>query len=136
MPRAVTGGSASRRYSWRHRALLWSLDWLPWPRGERVLALYWTARDLMRPGSLRQARRWAATRQAGSAGCWRLTLACVAGRARIQAAKTMVGLPGPAALRPHITIEGEEHLRAACKRGGVLLSGFHFGLTPTTLPLQ
>jgi len=99
------------------------------------LALYATARGLAQPESLRHARRWAAAQEATPAGRWRLALALVAGRARNRAANAMLGLPGPAPLRPQITIEGEENLRAACERGGVLLAGFHLGPARRVLPL-
>lgn len=108
------------------RGLLVVLDILPWPWGERMLTGFFAARAFLQVGRLRQALRWIAAHPGGRRGRWRRAVSICAHHGRVVARLAALGLRDPVALRPHLVIRGEEHLRSVS--GGAILLGFHLGM--------
>src|SRR5258705_11432343 len=100
-------------------ALMLALDRLPWPWGEEILTASFVARTFVRIGRLRQALTWAASQESSSR--WRLAMALCSRHGRFVARSGPVGLRDPAALRPVLTVPGEEHL-APSRNGAIFLS--------------
>ena len=114
--------------------LIFGLDVLPWPWGERLLARVFVVKAFVQVSHLRQALRWAAAQPVRGAARWRLALALFAHHGRAVARSAIVGLRTPEAWRPYVEIRGEEHLRSA--RGGVILLGFHLGMPASDVALR
>jgi len=114
--------------------LILSLDMLPWPWGERLLALTFVLKACVQVSCLRQALRWAGAQSLSGARRWRLAMALLAHHGRALARSAIVGLRSPEAWRPYVKIRGEEHLRSA--RGGAILLGFHVGMPGSDIALR
>ena len=132
--------SRSRKTRWQARSrgpysrhvwlLLRVLDLLPWPWGEEMCARLFVAKALVRPSWMRKALTWAEEHPRHGQSRWRLALSICAHRGRVAAQHALLGIRSPEALRRHVVLVGEEHLRAAS--GGILL-GFHLG-SPAVAP--
>jgi lauroyl/myristoyl acyltransferase len=112
-------------------ALLIVLDRLPWPWGEHVLASIFMVAGLVHPSRRRKAVAWASTQRRDRR--WRLAAAVCAATGLWIARWRLLGLRSPDDFRPHVVVEGEEHLGAV--RGGAILLAFHLGPPHAELPL-
>jgi hypothetical protein len=108
------------------------LDVLPWPWGEDILTYLAAAVFLADTSWRRRALRWASA-QPGRRP-WRLTVALCVFRGRWVPRSALLGLRGPEDMRPHLTLEGAEHLAAT--PGGAILLGFHLGPPNADLTLR
>lgn len=133
----MTGAPAGARpsqYGAATWALILSLDVLPWPWGEHLLAWVFVVKAFVQVGHLRRALRWASAQPVRGAARWRLALALLAHHGRVVARSAIVGLRAPEAWRPYVEVRGEEHLRSA--GGGVILLGFHLGMPGSDVALR
>lgn len=112
-------------------ALLLTLDLLPWPWGEDILARLFVARAFLRTTRLRQALRWAACQPRPR---WPLALALCAYHGRLVAQACMLGRRGPDELRRFVVVRGGEHLPAPGRP--TILLGFHLGAKASDVALK
>lgn len=125
-----------RHHSLPARAFHGSLNALPWPWGEEVMATVGVARGLVQPRRLRRALGWASHYRHGLADRWRLALSLLAHDGRFEATHSLIGVRDAEQLRSHLAVDGAEHLSRAREKGGTILLGFHVGPRTSWLALR
>lgn len=102
---------------------------LPYPVARGVLVGLSLGQALADPARLLRAYSWAAAGGAGSRSPGVVTLGLFVHRGRSLAASPLAAILTPEGCRRRFRFEGLRHLEDARRRGGVLLLGFHVGMS-------
>ena len=106
------------------RAVLYALDYLPWPMGEEACALLFLLRDGLTPSRVRLAWRWCAVHPVPGESRVRSVINLFRFRGRFRATHALLGVRSPAALGERVRVEGQDRLP---RSGGAILLGSHIG---------
>lgn len=136
LPPPANRAGRPRRHSLPARAFFGSVNALPWPWGEEVMATVGVARGFVQPRRLRHALGWASHYRHGLADRWRLALSVLAHDGRFEATHSLIGVRHAEQLRSHLAVDGAEHLSRAMEHGGTILLGFHVGPRTSWLALR
>jgi lauroyl/myristoyl acyltransferase len=101
---------------------------LPFPLSQGILIGLSLGQAVLDPGRLRRAYAWASGFGATGGRRWAIVLGQLVHRARALAESPVTAILAPERVRERLEVRGLDRLEEACRRGGVVLLGFHVGL--------